>query len=52
MVIKTITITEKQAKFIKEHTLFNFSGWVREMLDDYIKMIGGLRILENGIKEA
>lgn len=51
MIIKKVDITEKQHEFIQEHKNFNFSSWIREMLDDYIKMIGGLRILENGAKE-
>ena len=51
MVTKTIIITERQEQFIQKHKNFNFSAWIREMLEDYIKMIGGLRILENGVKE-
>ena len=50
MIQKNIIITEKQDKFIKEHSNFNFSGWIRESLDDYIKFIGGLKILDNGAK--
>lgn len=43
-------ITEKQAEFVDTHKNFNFSSWIREMLDDYIKFIGGLKILEDGAK--
>lgn len=48
MIQKNILLREKQEEFIKNHPNFNFSSWVREMLDDYIKYIGGLKLLENG----
>lgn len=50
MTQKNIIISAKQEEFIKTHPNFNFSAWVREMLDDYIRMIGGLKILKDGAK--
>ena len=47
---KSLDITYEQDIFIKDHPNFNFGAWVREMLDDYIKFIGGLKILD-GVKE-
>ena len=50
MIQKNILINKNQEEFIQSHKNFNFSSWIREMLDDYIKFIGGLKILEDGAK--
>ncbi len=43
-------ISEKQDEFIRTHSNFNFSAWVRETLDEYIKFVKRLNIVNGNEK--
>lgn len=52
-VIKTITITEEQNRFIGNQSRhFKLSRFVRSMLDDYMKFVDGLNLEEKEIERV
>lgn len=50
MMQKNVLITDNQELFIKSHPNFNFTAWVRETLDEYIRFVRRLNIVNGNEK--